>query len=238
MEIRDQQLVSFATLGFFTFSLIHNLANQFTQLQFTVEEARKYLPPETHRQLDHTTQYLSSVLRDSQAMLGRTATGPMWFDLESAILESLELSKFDCFLQKVCVTTALKKTFIQGNRVAFLQIMLNLLKNGIQATSVADTKTIDIVLQKKRHSIVVTVHDSGPGLVQQKPRLDEVTSGRIQGLGILYIQQQMQASFCGGFTLENSPTGAGCLATLTFPLPRTRHSSKASPERQKPGRIE
>lgn len=239
MELRDEQLVSFATIGFFTFSLIHNLANQFTQLQFTLEEARRYLPPETHKQLDQTTQYLSSVLRDSQAMLGRNPSGPVWFDLQRAVLEALELSRYDCFLQKIRVTTSLEKTFIQGNRVAFLQIMLNLLKNSIQASVHSERKTIRIGIQRKRRSVLVTVLDSGHGLPTHKyEESGELAMGQISGLGLLYIRQQMQASFQGELTLENDHSGTGCLATLSFPLPTAKNNSKRSPERQKPGRIE
>src|SRR5690606_36110064 len=118
-------------------------------------------------------------------------------------------------------------------------IMLNLLKNSIQATADVDVKRIEIAIQKKRRTVQITVLDSGRGLPPlNSATLSAFTPERIQGLGILYIQQQMLSSFQGSFTLEDAPTGKGCLAILKFPLTGLPRTSKRSPERQKPGRIE
>jgi len=216
METRDEQLVSLATMGFFTFSLVHNLANQLTQLQFTVEEARPYLPTDTLQQLDLTTQYLSAVLRDSQALLGRYPSCSMWFDLQEATLEALDLSRYDCFRHKITLKHTLQPAELMGNRVAFLQIMLNLLKNSIQALKNAEEKSIEIWLRVEETAVLILVQDSGPGLppsFQQESTQERKTLG----LGIPYIQQHMKTAFQGSLTLENAECGKGCLATLTFP---------------------
>lgn len=230
MKKQDEQLVSLSTLGFFTFSLLHNIANQFTQLQFCVEEARQYLPPRQQAQLSRTTQYLASIVSDSQALLYGTASCSFWFDLQDAVLEALELSKFDLQRQQITVTHRLSPTLLTGNKVVFLQILLNLLKNSIQALESSSTRQISFSVKKKIDRILLVIEDSGPGL-QTRPKFLQSTKISGSGVGLAYVQHHMISSFGGDFSLCSKKPGTGCSATLTFPR---RHKGDRS--RQKPKR--
>lgn len=230
MKQEDDHLLSLATLGFFAFSLVHNLANQFTQLLYYVDEAQEYLPPSTQKRLRSTTQYLASVVRDSQALLVKDSACDLWFDLKPCVQEALELSEYEIRHNRVEILLQLQSAKVMGNRVVLLQILLNVLKNSLQALKHAKERKIEVSITHTSEEWILQIRDTGTGL-KKSPEFLQADSAEQHGIGLAYCQHHMRQSFGGHFYLTNAPNGQGCVCELHFPRKHLATSIRQRAER-------
>jgi signal transduction histidine kinase len=106
-----------------------------------------------------------------------------------------------------------------GDPVQLNQALMNLIINAIQAVE-HDGK---VQLQAKRidSSIIIMVHDTGPGIAAEKiPDIFEpyfTTKPEGNGLG-LWIAQQIATAHRGEIRAANAP-GGGAIFTLRLPIP-------------------
>ena len=109
---------------------------------------------------------------------------------------------------------------IKGDRTRLMQLMLNILKNSIEALGTnAPIKTISLRMQRQADLLTLQVRDSGCGF-------DEATAGRLfergfttkasgAGLG-LYNCRTIVESHEGSITLTSEGPGKGALTTVQF----------------------
>ena len=109
---------------------------------------------------------------------------------------------------------------IKGDRTRLMQLILNILKNSIEAIDINGAgKTISIRMQREGDMLVLQVRDSGNGF-------DEATAGHLfergfttkptgAGLG-LYNCQTIAESHEGSIALTSDGPGKGALATIRF----------------------
>jgi C4-dicarboxylate-specific signal transduction histidine kinase len=229
MKNDTEQLFSLATLGFFAFSLVHNLANQFTQLLYYLDEAQQYLPQNTHSKLNKTTLYLASVVRDSQAFLHETnSSRKTWFNVQDCIEEALTLSEYEILQARTTVSVELRPFQLYGNRIVLLQILLNVLKNSLQSLQTQKDRQIRIITASTNTKLHITVSDTGGGIKKQQ-RAFQRNSAHGHGVGLSYCRHHMEADFSGTLDLRNSLDKKGCVCTLRFPaLPDEKSISQSS----------
>ena len=111
---------------------------------------------------------------------------------------------------------------IKGDRTRLMQLMLDILKNSIEAIDInAAIKTISIRMQRQEDLLVLQVRDSGTGF-------NETTAGRLfekgfttkdtgAGLG-LYSCRTIVESHEGSITVTSEGPGKGALATIRFKI--------------------
>jgi signal transduction histidine kinase len=111
---------------------------------------------------------------------------------------------------------------IQGHRTKLMQVIMNILKNSIEAIDInAAEKTISIRLVREGQSLVLQVRDSGNGF-------DETTAARIfergfttkssgTGLG-LHNCRTILESHDAAISLTSEGPGRGSLNTITFKI--------------------
>jgi sensor histidine kinase YesM len=68
--------------------------------------------------------------------------------------------------------------------------------------------------------IIITVHDTGQGLVASKAQSRKPTHGHAHGFGVSCVRDRLQSLYGGEafLTLHDAPHGPGTMATLELPL--------------------
>ncbi len=111
---------------------------------------------------------------------------------------------------------------VQGNANQIKQVLLNLLKNAIEALEHSTHKKITARLYKKQNTLRIAITDTGCGIDEQtlqhifSPFYTTKPSGT--GLGMIITNKIMQEH--GGQVLIESVVDVGTTITIVFPLPQ------------------
>jgi signal transduction histidine kinase len=96
-----------------------------------------------------------------------TAKGPL--DLNEAIREVIVLARSEMDKKRITRKLQLANDLprVVGDRVQLQQVMLNLILNAIEAMSIVENRSRDLVVETRVHKekqVLVAIRDSGPGL--------------------------------------------------------------------------
>ncbi|MCA1029474.1 sensor histidine kinase [Bacillus timonensis] len=116
-----------------------------------------------------------------------------------------------------CKTSIEEDLFIAGDRVKFKQIVLNLIKNSIEATNSGGEIQVVAILNKNQ--VKITIKDNGVGMTKEEiNKLGQSyysTKEKGTGLGVV-VTFQLVKSMLGKMNFE-SEQGKGTITTVTFP---------------------
>jgi C4-dicarboxylate-specific signal transduction histidine kinase len=109
-----------------------------------------------------------------------------------------------------------------AERVGVQQVLINLILNSLDAlqSHPPPDRAVNIATSTKEGFIMITVHDTGPGIpADMMPRLFEAfASTKPNGLGLgLTISQRIVAQFGGELLAENHPDG-GAVFRMSLPI--------------------
>lgn len=109
---------------------------------------------------------------------------------------------------------------VWGDDVRLQQVLINLLRNALDAMRKSSTRRLDIRLRADEDSVVLTVGDSGPGIPDEAlPRLFEpffTTKPAGEGMGLgLSISDGIVRDFGGRLSAANAP-GGGAVFSLVL----------------------
>lgn len=109
--------------------------------------------------------------------------------------------------------------YVNGDRAAIEQLIVNLLTNAIDATSQNAGEQVTTVLTTVDDKIQITICDQGAGLsLPFEALLTPFVTTKPGGVGLgLAICKDVTESHSGEFELRNFPTG-GCRALVRFPI--------------------
>lgn len=108
---------------------------------------------------------------------------------------------------------------INADRAQIEQVVLNLLRNGIEAMQKTDPprKTLTIVSRRGRDMVTIAFHDQGDGIDDIERIFDPFYTTKTEGMGMgLSICRSIMESHGGSIWAENEPQGG---ATVTVSLP-------------------
>ena len=125
----------------------------------------------------------------------------------------------------------IEQVFVLGDTLRLEQVLVNLLANALQAMAQCKDKRIEVSLQQRPGWVVLSLHDSGPGIESEDPqRVFEpfyTTKAQGQGLGLgLSISHRIVENLGGRLSAANHPRG-GAVFTLELPV-------AAQPEHEPP----
>ncbi|MGS0680548.1 sensor histidine kinase [Shewanella sp. 125m-7] len=138
--------------------------------------------------------------------------------------ESTSLLRLELARREIQVATQIKGEpfFITADRVGLLQVLINLIKNSLDAIADSDnarTGQIGIELDFKESQVNISILDNGPGLVLEADTLMATFyTTKADGLGLgLAICNEVIKEHDGRFVLANrNDEQSGCVATLNL----------------------
>lgn len=112
-----------------------------------------------------------------------------------------------------------EKVWVMGDAVQLSQVLLNVLRNAIQATEGQDDRRISITVRQDHHKVFTEIVDNGPGMTPDV--LAKIAtpffSSKPDGLGVgLSIAQSIADQHQGGLQIGNHPDG-GARVCLHLP---------------------
>ncbi len=116
-----------------------------------------------------------------------------------------------------------KEISLHGNINSLIQIMNNLISNGIQSYNGAPNKSIDINIENSNSLLTITIADHGCGIeptIKEKLFKEIITTKGSSGtgLGLFISYSNLKTQFNGNLTFE-SELGKGTTFTITLPIP-------------------
>jgi signal transduction histidine kinase/integral membrane sensor domain MASE1 len=167
-----------STVGEMTASLAHQLNQPLAAIMTNAQAGRRILDsaqPDVNeirailldivkddRRASDVIQRLRELLRKGQLEMTKV-------NLASAIRDVVDLINSEAIIRNVAVSLSFdhEPVFVRGDRVQLQQVMLNLLHNAMEAMSDVVDRPRRIVIgceQTAEQQVIVSVHDSGPGL--------------------------------------------------------------------------
>ncbi|MBV5310864.1 sensor histidine kinase [Chromatium okenii] len=168
------------------------------------------------------TQRASQIIERIRGFIRPRPTQCELLALQQLVPEVVKLIAAEARAQRVTITLDpdMPPLRINADSVQLSQILINVLRNAIEALAGAERREIHISLSEETGMAVLRIDDTGAGLSAEalarvgEPFFSTKTSGL--GMGIT-ISQTIAAQHGGDLTLTNAP-GGGAVATLTLPL--------------------
>jgi len=172
----------------------------------------------------------SEIIGRIRALVKKAPARKEWLDVEETVREVLVLAQSEVRGQRVALQTRFAGNLpsVWGDRVQLQQVMLNLLKNALEALSGVGEAPREVEVETARGepgTVLITVRDTGPGLDSQSAgRLfDAFYTTKAGGLGMgLAISRSIVESHGGRlWAAANLPRGA----VFHFTLPAAREGT-------------
>src|SRR6516165_4706695 len=163
----------------------------------------------------------SAVISRIRAFIKKAPTEMYELDINNVIQEVLVLAGHELQNNQVLVDCHLTETLphVQADRVQLQQVLLNLVKNGVEAMTGAQPRTLSLESRTDESgNVVVAVRDSGTGFGSEVDRLFTpffTTKGNGMGMGLAISRSLIESHGGRLWATANSPQGA----VFSFTLP-------------------
>ncbi len=222
------QLERQRSLGQIAASLGHELSQPLTNLNLIIDRmamAKEYQEgrslPDDLLALQRNTQKASDILHRIRNFIRAKDIQFEQVELGQVIADVRDLIHDLSFNESVQIQLDLpaEKAWVMGDAVQLSQILLNVLRNAIQATQGQQDRRIQITIRREQTSHVLEVLDNGPGMTPDV--LAQVAtpffSTKPDGLGVgLSIAKSIAQQHRGSLQIANHPDG-GARVGLQLP---------------------
>lgn len=114
--------------------------------------------------------------------------------------------------------------------VQIQQIVVNLVRNAIEAATVAGEPAIRVVTRRKGDTVVLDVHDNGPGIAPEAMAklFQAFASSKRRGMGLgLAISRTIAQNHGGDLTADAGGNGNGACFSLVLPMAPAKAPTEA-----------
>ena len=162
-------------------------------------------------------------------MVTKSASTHVWFDINDVVKEVLALGRTELHKHDVNIVTDLSAEVpqVHADRVQLMQVVLNLIMNGVEAMSTAeDSRELTVTSRlSPQDGVHISVADTGSGVDAAKVDrvFDSFFTTKATGMGMgLSICRSIIGAHGGRIWLEpNAPHGA----VFQFTLPVSREAN-------------
>ncbi len=172
--------------------------------------------------INQQSQRAASVVQRIRGLLKRRETVLERVNLLTLVDEGLSLMKLELERHRVQIRTQVsgEPYFAMADRVGMQQVLINLLKNSVDALSeLTDHEGMILVeLQFDDQQVHLRVIDNGPGFAEDpQTMMATFTTTKSDGLGLgLAICSDLVKAQDGEFSICNNSDGEGCTAEVIF----------------------
>jgi C4-dicarboxylate-specific signal transduction histidine kinase len=166
----------------------------------------------------------NDVLNSTRELFKTTAQPKSMIELNRLVQQVLRMVEDDLHVQGVTVSTKLQEDLpqIMGDRTLLQQVILNLVKNAVEAMGTVPTiiKSLRLVTTQDENSVVsLSVQDSGPGINPENGThvFDPFFTTKSSGTGLgLSISRKIIEDHGGDLRLTKTSSN-GCTFEITLP---------------------
>ena len=223
-----------STVGEMTASLAHQLNQPLAAIMTNAQAGKRILDSERpdfgevrailgdivddDRRASDVIQRLRELLRKGQLDMTRV-------NIAAAVRDVADLVESEAIIRNVTVTLEVEQDplVVRGDRVQLQQVVLNLVQNAMEAMADASTSVRRIVIRCaawKQQQVIVTIHDSGPGLEPgtEQSIFEPFYTTKPNGMGMgLSIVRSIVEAHGGLIAASNDPGGRGAVFELVLP---------------------
>jgi len=230
LQVAEQSLAQsskLAVLGEMSASVSHELNQPLAAMKTYLAGARLLLQRKrseealaSFQRIDDLIDRMGAITRQlkSYARKGSDAFEP--FDARAAISSALAMMEPQLKTRKVSITRTIPASpvMILGDRLRLEQVLINLLRNALDATKMARDPAVEIILAGG-DQISLSVRDNGPGIADLDALFEPfyTTKGAGDGVGLgLAISSGIVTDMGGRLTAHNAPSG-GAVFEVSLP---------------------
>lgn len=216
-----------AALGQLSASITHELGQPISAMRnyLAAEEIEAgSAPGSLNRDLSSLVDRMQNITDQLRFFATPSRRASERIDLAIALRGAEKLLLHDFDQNKIKFTAVLPKepVCVTGVQIRLEQVLVNLLRNAMQATSGQDLRRVDVMLSQENGQARIAVKDNGPGLGGRtaadlsEPFVTTKSSGEGMGLG-LAISAQIIKDQSGTLTAADADDG-GAVFVVTLPI--------------------
>ncbi|TFE03687.1 ATP-binding protein [Jeotgalibacillus sp. R-1-5s-1] len=203
--------------------IAHEIRNPMTSLKGFIQLLEAALKNEHSMYFNVITselQRIESIMTEFLMLAKPKDSKTIRFNLYDIIHDSVELMKPQAVMHDIELNmlSSSENAFIKGDPNRLKQVVINLIKNGIEA--IEEKGIIQINIEQHQEQVVVLIRDNGCGISEDKlGKLNEpfyTTKEHGTGLGLPVSFKIIEEH--GGYVDVKSTEGEGTEFSLTFPL--------------------
>jgi len=231
-QLKEQSYLK--ELGQMSASIAHEIRNPLTALKGFVELLKSEAPPEQEHYfsiMESEFQRLDMILSDLLFLSSPRKISVQKVDLVEIAKEVIDFMQFEALMHEVILQLEYDDQMqhvILGNNVRLKQMLINIVKNALQATE--SCGTIMIQLFATAEDVQIYVQDKGIGMDEEtcKNLFIPFFTTKDQGTGLgLPLVKKVVDDFNGTIEVE-SKLNVGTTFILTFPNALTKQPIKQS----------
>jgi two-component system C4-dicarboxylate transport sensor histidine kinase DctB len=230
LQVAEQTLAQsskLAVLGEMSAAVSHELNQPLAAMKTYLAGARLLIqrkrPDEalaSFQRIDDLIDRMGAITRQlkSYARKGSDAFEP--FDVRDAVSSALAMMEPQLKTRRVAISRTLpdRRAMILGDRLRLEQVLINLLRNALDATREVKEPAVDILLAAGQ-TVSVTVRDNGPGIEDLDALFEPFYTTKQPGDGVglgLAISSGIVNDLGGRLTARNAPNG-GAVFEVVLP---------------------
>lgn len=230
LEVAEQTLAQsskLAVLGEMSAAVSHELNQPLAAMKTYLAGARLLIQRKrtdealaSFQRIDDLIDRMGAITRQlkSYARKGSDAFEPV--DVRAALSSALAMMEPQLKARRVAITRSVpdRPAMIQGDRLRLEQVIINLLRNALDATKTASEPSVDILLASG-DTVILTVRDNGSGIEDLDALFEPFYTTKQPGDGVglgLAISSGIVNDLGGRLTARNAPTG-GAVFEVVLP---------------------
>lgn len=224
-----EQSSKLAVLGEMSAGVSHELNQPLAAMKTYLAGARLLLqrarPEEalsSFQRIDDLIERMTAITRQLKSFARKGGEAFEAIDMRSAVSGALTLMEPQLRSGKIVIVRRMPRqpVMVYCDRIRLEQVIVNLLRNAVDATRAVQTPRIEIALEEASHAIL-TVRDNGGGVKDLEklfePFFTTKKPGEGTGLG-LAISSGIVSDFGGRLTAYNADDGPGAVFEVSLPL--------------------
>lgn len=139
------------------------------------------------RELDEQAHQGGDIIRSLRGFIGKDDGEVAAFDLHALVQQTSRLMRHEFEVNAIDFTyDAAKIPAAQGNRVQIAQVLINLMRNAVEAIAESDAKVrkLTVSIQEQDGQLEVRVDDTGPGVPDDVVLFKQFQTSKSGGMGL------------------------------------------------------